>query len=68
MNELRQRLAALGYGLQSHAKDALGRKWRFKTYPTASGGPTNYFDTKAQVAKYAAQVEQVRSWQEEVSA
>ena len=65
---LASRLAALGYTLQRNQKDHLGRKWPYRTVPSGQregGGPTNYFTSLAKVARYVAQVEQVRSWQQE---
>lgn len=58
----RNRLLALGYTLHSHATDYLGRKWRYCTRPMGSG-PTNYFATMADLARYCGQVEKIREWQ-----
>jgi hypothetical protein len=62
---IRNRARHLGYTLRSNRRDCFGRKHAWSTSPgeTMNGGPTNYFSTLESVARYLAQVEQVRSWQ-----
>lgn len=64
----RQAVNALGYQLTRNQRDAFGRKRAYRTSPiaTMNGGPTNYFDTAAQVERWAKQVQQVREWQSEI--
>lgn len=59
----RNQLKKLGYGLTRHVKDAFGRKWLYKTFPIASGGPTNYFNNITDIERYVRNVELIRSWQ-----
>ena len=64
----RQRLNALGYGIARNVKDCMGRTHAFKTFPTRSSGPTNYFPDTTAVDRFIENVEKVRGWQEEVTA
>lgn len=65
LSEILKRLEKIGYALTFNQKNALGKKYRYRTTPTAGyGGPTNYFNDKAQLERYIVQVEQVRQWQE----
>lgn len=63
--QLRKKLDELGYALTTNERDARGKKHRYRTSPNRSGGPTNYFDTKEQIERYIAHVEQIRAWQSE---
>lgn len=65
MTPLEQRLYRLGYGISRNVVDSLGRRWPYRTGPIASGGPIGYFKTLAEIERYAAEVEQVRAWQQE---
>jgi len=68
MNGLKSRISALGYTLAYNQRDAWGCLWRYRTSPSQSGGPINYFATRAQLARWVAQVEQIRQWELELGA
>ncbi len=65
--DLRTRLKALGYTLETGALMATGWPKAFCTRPNdgSSSGVVNYFDTLGQVERYCAEVEEVRRWQED---
>lgn len=68
MNVLKRRINALGYILAYNQRDDWGRKWRYRTSPSQSGGAINYFASKAQLARWVARAEQIRQWELELGA
>ena len=54
---------SIGYSLHMWQRDYKGKLHRYRTSPSDGSGPTNYFDSMADLMRYIRNVEQIREWQ-----
>ncbi len=66
-----QRVQKLGYVLTRNQRSSIdGRTYPYRTSPghqpdrLVIGGPTLYFNSRADVERWAAHVEKIREWQQ----